>query len=458
MPTWILFWWDRWRSGLWFIPSLMLTAAIVGAFAMLTLDAFVELQNVPWLKWLQTTPSAARTILGTLTGALVTVAGLTFSLVMLVLSQTSSQYGPRLLRTFMNHPMTQSTLGFLLGTSLYCLIVMRAIREQGEKGTGGDPLWQSNVPDISVMLGLVLSLACLILLIAFLNHIAQFIQAETVIESVSKELHESINRIFPEEIGSAPESDEAPPRKPTSRGAVVPSQKMGYLSALDLDSMLALAIKHDLVIVVEARPGHFVAEGVPLARLHPADLAEAVEGLIDQVEDCCLTNPRRTPRQDVECTILELVELAVRALSPGINDPFTAIACVDHLSAELAHLARRKTPSAFRMDKEGKLRLFAKPITFPEALDAAFLQLRQAASGKADLLIRMLEGLRLMAASVDRPDSHAALRRHAEMIHRDSETAVPEPNDREDVDRRYRELIALIPIDTRPPAIPPVHV
>jgi uncharacterized membrane protein len=279
------------------------------------------------------------------------------------------------------------------------------------------------------------------MLVYFIHHLATSIQADTLISRVAADLTVAVDRLYPEEIGTgAPAAAE--PALPSGSPGIVPASRDGYVQVVEPDRVLEAAGRCDVVVEFMYRPGHYVLAGAPLARVWPAERLN--EDLTRDIDRAVVRGAVRTPNQDIEFVINQLVEVALRALSPGINDPFTAITCIDRLASGLARLARRKSPSAYRLDESGKLRVIAQPVRFPDAVDAAFNQIRQYGRSSAAILIRMLEILADLASVVRFPDDRAALRRHAEMIARAADDSVPEENDRRDVNERVRELGTLL--------------
>lgn len=436
MKTWLLNQWDRLRNSLWLVPAMGLMVALAAAISLLQLDAAVRLERWPHLEWVTTTGPAARATLSTLAGALVTVTGVVFSITMLTLAQTSALFGSRLLRSFLNHNVTQFTLAVFLGTSLYCFTVLRSVREVH----GGDVF----VPHLSVGAGLLAGLMSLATFVLFIHHVSRAIQAQNVVRNVALELDEAIDRLFPEQLeqhGGRDEPIDLPIPDDPDGETVVESTSDGYVQAVDEPTLLELATEHDIVIQLLRRPGHFIAAGVPIAALQPPQ----TDGeLGERINACFLTGSRRTPRQDVECAIHELVEVAVRALSPGVNDPHTAIACIDYLGAALMRLSQRSMPSPYRRDDEGRVRVMSDPITFGNALDAAFNEIRQHGCGTASVTIRLAETLLVIARKVTRREDQDALLRQAAMLSRGCEHALAEKLDQEDVREQLSALHELL--------------
>ena len=218
----------------------------------------------------------------------------------------------------------------------------------------------------------------------------------------------------------------------------------GYVQAVDGDGLLEIAREKNIILHLRSRPGDFITVGSPLAEIWPADdhSSEGIseEDLTEPLNETLITGIRRTPRQDVECAVDELVEVAVRSLSPGINDPFTAINCIDHLSAALGRLAERELPSAYRCDENNQLRIITHPVTFPNVLDAAFNQIRQYGRDSVAVTIRLLEALASVAAHVVREEDKVAIRLHGKMIAQNADSA-PQEHDRQAIRERFDLLM-----------------
>lgn len=425
--------WDRLRSSFWFLPSILVGVVAVAAFSTIALD---EAMSEEWAQgWIYTgSAEGARTILGTIAGSMITTAGVVFSLTLVALTLASSQFGPRLLRNFRRDTTTQVVIGSFVSTFLYCLLVLRSIR--GENAG-------SFVPHLSVSLGVLFALVCLALLIYFIHHIAVSIQADEVVARVAEELTQRIDRLFPEKIGEENLRHTAEPPEPCfpepfDREALpVYALEDGYLQLIDPDALMELAVQEDMLLRVEQRPGRYVVAGSPLVRVWPVDrVTERFEG---KIRDAFILGSHRTPVQDVEFSVNQLVEVAVRALSPGINDPFTAIACVDRLGSALCRLAQREMPSPYRLDEHGRLRVVAVPVTFKGVADAALNQIRQSARTNVSVTIRLLETITLIAGFASRPNDRESLWRHAEMTVRGAHDGLPEKEDRKAVEERYLE-------------------
>ena len=332
-----------------------------------------------------------------------------------------------------------------LSTGLYCLLVLRIV-EHDESGAAA--------PHFSVLLAVMLSVLSMAMLIVFIHHVAMLIQAPHVVASVARDLNDAIVRLFPEEIGDAigvqqRENDHG--RDQAARLGenylVVRSTRDGYIQAIDEDGLMQMARERDLLLLLHARPGNFIATGSPLADVWTCGERSAEDpnasDLIAMLNETVIVGIRRTPRQDVEFAIEELVEIAVRALSPGINDPFTAMNCIDRLGAALGKLSERKLPTAYRCDDDGSLRLIVRTVSFANALDAAFNQIRQFGHNSVAVTIRLLEALASVAEHVQRDEDRDVVKLHAEMVSRHTES-FSEKHDKGEIVERLQRVHRLL--------------
>jgi uncharacterized membrane protein len=433
MKVQIFKYWKSIRSSFWFVPASMAATAVVLALAGVSVDALLTEWLSDHLGWtFESAAEGASAVLGVIAGSMITIAGVVFSMTLVALSLASSQLGPRLLRTFMRDTSTQIVLGTFIATFVYCLLVLRTIRRAEAV---------EFVPHLSVSLGVVFAVASVAVLIYFIHHVSVSIQANEIAARIGRDLIRKIDQLFPEDLGLAQGGgapDAAFPEAFEQQARPVASLGDGYLQLIDGDALLALAVQEDLVLRLERKPGNYVVAGTPLVLISPG--SRVTESLARQVQSCFVLGHQRTFDQDLEFAVNQLVEMAVRALSPGVNDPFTAIACVDHLGSALCRLAARPMPSPYRHDQQGQLRLLARADRFPELLDAAFHQIRQCSRGNAALSLRLLETLAVILGFARRPEDRAALLRHADMIARGAREAVPEELDRQAVEGRWQAL------------------
>jgi uncharacterized membrane protein len=385
------------------------------------------------------TPDGARALLSTVAGSMITVAGVVFSITIVALTLASGQFGPRLLENFMRDRGNQIVLGTFIATFIYCLLLLLIIR-------GGD---NSFVPQLSITFALVLAVLSISVLIYFIDHAAKSIQVSNVIDVAKSNLDNIVEEMFPEKIGHrrkefsswwiAPE--DLPPDLNEESGPVRTGSS-GYIRVMDINRLMGLSSSRDLILKIEYKPGDFVVEGRPLAYVWPKSNLD--EDLKNDIKGSFILGKRRTSEQDAKYAIDQIVEIAVRALSPGINDPFTAIMCIDNLTSALCIVAGRNIPSAFRYDKQNQLRVITKAITFTNLLDASFNQIRQYSQSSASITIRLMEAIAVIAEAVSREEDKEALLRHAGMIKRGSDSGLPEELDRKDVEEKYSKVLELL--------------
>lgn len=434
--------WDSLHSSYWFVPTLMAAIAIALAFAMLNLDRVGTSGLSENLGWIYTGGAdGARTLLSTVAGSMITVAGTAFSIVLVALSLASSQFGPRLLRNFMQDTGNQVVLGTFIATFIYCLLILRTIR-------GED--YNAFVPHISVTVGVVLAIASIGVLIYFIHHASISIQLWHVIGEVGSDLDRTIDHLFPEKIGHGMRGHkqrwvEEIPTNFDQDASPILATSSGYIQAIDDERLMKIAKSHDLLLRVKNRPGKFVVEGCELVMVWPGERVN--RKLTKQIDDAFILGKQRTEQQDVEFCVNQLVEVALRAISPGINDPFTAIRCIDQLSAALCRLAEKDFPSPYRYDEDNNLRVIASTVTFAELTDDAFNQIRHYGSSDAAVTMQLLDAIALIATRTRNKKDRAALLRHAQKIERGSREGITEECDRQDVEERY--LAAIKALDQR---------
>lgn len=446
---------DDIQASYWFIPSLMAAGAILLAFGLTFLDGHLGgewIKEVSWLYAFQ--PDGARSFLTTIAGSMIGVAGVTFSITIASVVYASGQYGPRLLSNFMSDQGNQITLGTFIATFLYCLLVLSTIRAEGGGSTGDDPavdVFGSFVPHVAVLTGLGLALASIGVLIFFIHHVPESIHVANVISGIGRELRDKVDTLFPERLGldkpgeRARDADEIRtgiPERFYEDAEPIRADGNGYVQGLDGRALLGLATEHDLLMRVRHRPGDFVSEGDTLVLAWPPDsLSDEVRR---RLRVAFAWGSQRSPMQDVRFLVDELVEIAARALSPGVNDPFTAISCMDWLAASLKVLATREFPGADRYDEHGALRIIAEPTSFEEFVGAVYGQLRPYVSADRNAALHALKTIAEVAGRVTEADHAAELRRQADAIHEGAMRSLALEADRASVADRHRAVVRLI--------------
>jgi len=436
MRAQLSYWLYNIRTGFWFLPAVISALAVVLAPIVLAIDRSLPNDWAPAIDWLfQANPDGSRLFLSTIAGSMMTVTSLVFSLTLLTLTMASSQFGPRLITSFTRDRLNQVVLGTFLATFIYALLVLGAIRG-GEDG--------GFVPQLSIAISLLLAIASFGLLIMFIHHVSTSIQADAVIAAVAADLKSSIDAVFEEieESGSKDEPTRECPEDPAEaedgRGLVW--NKEGYIQTIDYESVVELAAEYDVALRLFARAGHFVVSGERMAAVAPGDRVD--EHFERRLRNASVVGRKRTMTQDVEFALASLVELALRALSPGINDPHTAIVCIDRIGAALVHATKRGIPDSVLADAEGVGRVLVMPVHYAGLLDTAFNEIRQTASGNVAILIRLLDALTRIAKFTRDDSQHRAVRRHAGMIDRCYQAGINEPNDRDDIAEKLERLNA----------------
>ena len=438
----IAHWWHQLRQSFWFVPSLITVGAAILSQITLELDETSLWREYKSLGWVYSgSGEGASVLLSAIVGSMITATSITFSMTLVALTLTASQYGPRLLQNFMRRPGSQIVLGTFLATFIFSLLVLRSVQVNGDS---------SVVPHLSVTVAIMLALASVGVLIFFIHHIAKAIQADTIIGQVYGDLLASTDRMFPEQIGkdgsrdddttsSEHVPDEAALHRYQHEGLPVHSSSTGYLQTVDAEGLLELAMDHKMVILLHRRPGHFIVQNQHIATLYPSH--GETDKLKRRVRDLLILGQDRTSEQDVEFAILQLVEVAVRALSPGINDPHTAMRCLDWLSAALCRISARTLPHSYRYDSQGNVRVVAERASKVGLVDVAFHQIRQASVGKPALLIRLLESIGSIVLQTKDSELLETLQRHADMVLREGQRSVPEQDDRSDIEQRHRDTL-----------------
>ena len=364
----------------------MAGVAIALSFLLVQVDTRIGVEAVRDLGWLYTFgPEGARAILSVIASSMITVAGLTFSITMLTLQLASSQFGPRLLRNFMRDRGNQLVLGTFIATFIYCLLVLRTVRGTEENHF---------VPHIAVAFGVLLAIASIAVLIYFIHHVATSIRIETLLAQLATETRAAIDRLYPERMGS-----DAPPSGISEAESLIPSDfdrrvraihsdRSGYVQRVDVEALMRLATEYGLIVRIEARPGRFLKQGDALVAAYPQESLS--DEAAEQLRSALVIGQERTPEQDLEFSIRRIVEIAQRALSPGINDPTTALYCIDRLGETFSRMAERDIPSPMRFDRKRRLRIVTEVWSLDELACSAFASVARYGTADADVVAKLL--------------------------------------------------------------------
>ena len=445
--------WERVSSTFWFVPGAMVAASAVLFAATLQWDQSLR-GNFSGMPLIFTGgPTAARSVLSAIAGSIITVAATTFSLTIVALQLASSQYSPRVLRNFTSDLGVQIVRVTFIATFLYALLVLRVIRTSVD----GTPTF---VPVISVTTAVVMALVSVGLLVYFIQHIASIIQSSTIVQRAEHDALKAVSDLA--DLDHAhPQERELERRfdRAVSAGGepgVVRAERSGYLQYLDADALVeAVAESCDPEAVeVPIGPGHFVATGLPIAKVWPAPEGGLHPDAYGDVRDAFLFGKERSFRQDFAFGLRQLSDIALKGLSPGVNDPTTAMQAMDRMEAILSALATKKLPPRDReVGAKGSAPLLrVGHYGFDDVVGLAFDQIRRAAftSGQVAVLERLLEILDRLAAEHDCPERQAALWSRAFAIARLAPNLVADPHDARNLVLRTAELASRLPETCRP--------
>jgi uncharacterized membrane protein len=422
------------RTNLWLVPTveIVLAVALFAGTYLLDRAAYDGSLSLPSFV-ISGTPDAARQILTAIAAAVVTVVTLVFSITIVTLTLASTQFGPRMLRNFIRDRITQLTLGSFVATFVYAILALVVI------GPGAHGEF---VPHLSITVTLALVVLDVAVLVVFIDHIAKSIQLPQVIASIAGDLSRAIEAEAglpaARAVKAGPSQAEMLVRLEEDSG-VVRAPSSGYLQYVSMSALIDIATNGGAVIRLLHRPGHFVAEGQPLAHVWPA---AAAPGVARALGGAHATGPHRTLTQDLSFAVDQLVEIAIRALSPAVNDTFTALACIDWLGDGLGKIAAGWQPASVYRDVAGHLRVITVTVSFDRLAERAHDKIRQSSRGMPAVMIRQLDALsKVMAHTISR-EQRTLLLDQAAMIVRSCEESVPEPADRADVARRYEVVRA----------------
>jgi uncharacterized membrane protein len=432
-----VWWWElAYRVGpnLWVVPLLM----AIGSVALFNLTRWMDRNvadtvDLPRLLTIETSGDAA-VVLTALLGAIATALALVFSTTILTFSIASSQLGPRLIRRFMRDGVMQATLGAFLGTLIFLVLTLASVRTGRADG----------VPAMSVAMAVLLSLGCFGLLVLYVHRVASTIQAPSVVAGVVEELQRVLGEMDTYLVEVPREHDagrvEQSVQTARTEGAELVAVRTGYVELVDHPRLLDAAGRAGAVIVLERRPGQFVLEGQVLARVCPASQVHDVRTVVAEAVEI---GPARTLRQDLEFAVAQVVEIALRALSPAVNDTFTGVTCIDWLGAAMVQLGQHPGLSGGMCSDRGELRLVVPTFRFDRVMKAAFDQIRQAGHDNVAVLIRLLDTYTSMATLV-RVEHLGTLREHADLVLDTAREASFVRGDLLDLEQRHAGAVAAI--------------
>lgn len=414
--------WNKLITGFWFVPGLMILFVFIFAYFTLDLDRKFDFHDVPFHLW-DGGAEGARELLSTIAKSMITLTGVVFSITAVTLALTSNLYGSKLLPSFMRDFITQLTLGTFISTSIYALLILRTI------GNDNYSERKNFVPNISITLIECLAILSLILLIYFIHHLSVRVQSSDIITRVANNL---ISKV--ETLKNRSDLPPSTVSKTEDCQELICAQYRGYLQAIDYKYLFHSAHKHQFIIEISLRPGHFISKGMLLAKMN----RELPEKIKKKVLRSFIIGKERNSTQDLEYAIDQLVAIALRAIGLNANDTFAVNACVDHLGDALC-LICKKDLAVIPRDKEPYIKLVAKQQTFEGLVDASFNQIRQYGESCPSVLIHLLETLTSILPCTQTDEQREVIKDHAEMIH-ECKCLVVEANDRKDIQERFVEF------------------
>jgi uncharacterized membrane protein len=409
--------WDRLKVSFWFAPLVMSLGAILLVGVMNCIDGRISneiLQNSRLV--LSGSVGELRTTLVGMATTILATAGVVFSLLTLPLSTVAAQYGSRLLRLFLGDRTTQFVLGMFVGTFVYCLSAALSI----------PPIEvHPEAPQLLVSMGLFLMLATFASLILLVQHISTMLQAPNIAAAAGADLLAVIRAEFTDLVEggdgrNTPISTSWDVPEPLVEADANPVRvkENGYIQYIDPHIILPVAQEKNLVIHLLHKPGDYVSFDTDVALVWPADKVD--QRVKRQLRHAFQVGNWRTPTQDVAYAVNQLVEMAVRAMSPAINDPFTAMTCLDYIGEGLSLFAQQGEKSSHYYSQDGRLRLVLDPVTFEDLLNCAFEMLRHCSCDNASVLLHMLEAIDVIGREAKSPKARHELLRHVDLIQAES--------------------------------------
>jgi uncharacterized membrane protein len=369
------------NSSLWALPLTMGVVSLLLAYLTGLVDTLVDDGELTLPGFIRTrSAEGARAILQTIAGASATALALVVTLTVTVLANAGSQFGQRLIRNFMRAVVPKVTLGLFVSSTVFSLAVLSRVE------TIEDPF----VPSLSTGVAIVLAFASIVALLVYVHTVALDIQVPSVVAGVAEDLAGAVDEYAsaPVEEGWRGSDEQRNLEERLAReGRDVLASRSGYLQFVDRPALVAMARRVDAVVQLRLRPGQFLVVGTPMASVWPPVAAET---LADEIDRALLEGPNRTIRQDLRFAVDQMVEVALRALSPAVNDLFTGLQCVHWLGDALRRLSGLALPSPVHRDEAGRPRVLEPVLTFEEVVDAAFDPIRRAAREHPAVLEQML--------------------------------------------------------------------
>ncbi|BDW95162.1 hypothetical protein MACH10_08470 [Thalassospira tepidiphila] len=434
--------WEFLTYSLWVSPLLFALGGAAFAVGIMAAPQDILRDMFPSLLPGFNEIQAVRGLLETLLATLVTLTTFALSITMVVLTLAAGSLGPRMIRNFMGDNKTQNALGTFVGSILFLITSLMLMGEKPDSAP---------VPHLAVTVGIALFVISVFVLILFVHHLGRSIVADEVIQRVGKNLEETIqsaSNTLTDPIKAAERAQTTlPDPQDIPRDQAICVASSGYVQGVDYEKICEIAKQTDTRISLVIRAGQHVLIGDIVGRIVPLndDVSKPAQDNIEQchadILEAIMIGSHRTAMLDVEFALRQLVEVALRALSPGINDPFTAIAAIYRLGDALPHAMQFRYPVGIWRDDDDEVRLHALMSDFGGMLGAAYDQIRQSATTKPDVLLPMAEILESLMRLAETDHQREVLRTHARMIANAAERDIPEENDRKTVIRAATRVL-----------------
>jgi uncharacterized membrane protein len=420
----------RHEVNLWIVPLKMSLAAVLLFAATVSLDMLAAYHVIHLPDWFSMGGiDDARAILGAMLGCVSTVLALIFSVALLVLSMVANLFGPRLLYRFVQDWVTQTCIGLFMGAFIYVFLVFLVTHKDEHT---------EFIPQVSLITSWFLVLAAFAFLVFYSHRVAVLIQNPDAIGRIVDDLHRIVPQNCPKCVARSMEArakDEARLDEYEKDHGTVPSARSGYVQIVDQERLVAAAAKADALVMMRFRPGQFVVEGEALASVSPSS---ALPHVAPEVERGVTMGHHRVLAQDIEFGVAQIVEIAIRALSPAINDTFTGVACVDFLGESLVLLAEAPQFDGRLYDEADVLRVQLRPVRLHRLIRQAFDQIRQASADNPAVSLRLLTTMARLAPKMEHEQDRQTLLEQADAVWESANSTTPIGLDRADLELAWQ--------------------
>ncbi len=412
----------------WFVPAILSISALFAAILLNALDRFLLLDPNGMLGWIfSNSPEGARSLLSIIAGSMITVTGVLLSAIIVVMTLASQQYGPRLVQNFIEDRVSQTVTGCFVGCFIYSVVTLKAIQVEP----------QPFIPHLTLLGALLFTILCMALMLFFVHHVSSAIQVQAIMRRVYLRLDLEIETLFPEGVGET-----RPPSKHTDPSIIETAKserkhstnitvtRSGYLQSIEHDALLELAEEHDLLILFETQPGDFLINGATIVEVRSAQPID--EALSNQIHHQFLIGTLPNCTQDILFPVRQLEEIAIRALSPGINDPRTAIEAIDYLASGLVKLVERKQPSDLRFGSSKQLRMLTQSPDFKDILVQAYRQIHHYGQTDVSIIEKLFSSLKtIRQRAPEDSEKSAVIAQFKDQLYQKSQTSITTECDRQ---------------------------